>query len=973
MHSFVSHWRCTLAVAFSLLWLSTPAFAQTEPPELLPDYEVFTDTLSNGLRVVICPDTEAPQVFGALAFRAGGKTDYPDATGMAHYLEHMLFKGTDRIGTLNWPEEQVYQQRIDSLYGALAQTNDPTERRLIQRRINEATIAAAQYIVPQEFDQLANALGANTVNAFTSYDETAYYSNFAPAELERWLALNAERMRNPVFRLFQPELETVYEEKNRWSDSFIGPLQAAVFQELFRKHPYGQQTILGKTEHLKNPPLPRMQEYFDTYYVPNNAVLLLVGNVNPTRAMPQIEKHFSFWQRDTVPEFHLPIEDPFRGREEKTVRFSPIKMQLMAWRGVPFGHPDKPTLEVLRYLLQNDVGSGLVDSLVREGHLLAGEVQLVGNSLQDYGVEGAFVVPPIISLGGLKKAEERVLAVYEQIKQGKFTRAQLQAAKNHWLVDQLETMEQLQERALLVGQYYLYGMSWSDFQQEAARVDALTRQELMAVAQQYFGPNYLVFISRRGKPPKDQLPQPPLQPVEVKNKTNSPYGKEFLNSARVSPADIEPIEWQEAVTRLTLAGGHELHYAENPENGRFELEIRYRLGTRREPALELLASYLNNCGTADYTPQELKEAFFTLGAGYSFEAESDYFVVELEGLERHFEAATGLLTQLLFRPKADKQAWKTARKGIQTGRRLERENLQGVAFHLMRYALRGEKAPAAARISKKDMRRTKPEELLALWQEVRAHSALYFYTGRRSAPAIREVLLKKLNPQPVEAPASYPPPLAFELPAEPTVFFHPMKKSRQAHIVAILPGDTLNDTALAVIPMLSEYLSGPVMFRELREFRSLGYAATAGFFLPEQLQQPMVGVGYVASQVDKAPRSLKVMQQLLDSLPQNSYLWSSLQQTYLNRLQCNRPNFRELPMQLLEWQHYGYRTDPRHGWGRHIATMEYEEMIAHWETWFRNGRPVHWAILGDPDILTPELLSRFGRVIEVKRKTFMRK
>ena len=198
--------------------------------------------LKNGLTVWLNEDHSQPKVYGAVVVKAGAK-DCPN-TGIAHYLEHVLFKGTQKIGTVDYEAERVWLDSISAKYNELSETKDATRRLAIQQDISRLSQRAADYAIPNEFDRLISRYGGSGLNASTSYDVTEYHNTFAPQFLEQWCWLNSERMLNPVFRLFQGELETVYEEKNRAADNLITGAIERVMAKAFKGHPY-QYPIIG--------------------------------------------------------------------------------------------------------------------------------------------------------------------------------------------------------------------------------------------------------------------------------------------------------------------------------------------------------------------------------------------------------------------------------------------------------------------------------------------------------------------------------------------------------------------------------------------------------------------------------------------------------------------------------------------------------------------------------------------------------
>ena len=164
-------------------------------------------TLENGLTVWLNEDHTQPKVLGAVVVKAGAK-DCPN-TGIAHYFEHMMFKGTDKIGTVDYEKEKEILDRIAAKYDELAATKEASERKALQKQINELSVEAAAYVIPNEFDRLISRYGGTKLNAGTSLDYTVYFNTFSPQYMEQWAEINSERLIHPVFRLFQNEVETV--------------------------------------------------------------------------------------------------------------------------------------------------------------------------------------------------------------------------------------------------------------------------------------------------------------------------------------------------------------------------------------------------------------------------------------------------------------------------------------------------------------------------------------------------------------------------------------------------------------------------------------------------------------------------------------------------------------------------------------------------------------------------------------------
>ena len=341
-------------------------------------------TLKNGLTVILSPTNKEPRIQCYVAVRAGSKTDPATNTGLAHYLEHMLFKGTDKYGSLDWDKEKVELEKIDALYEKYNQTKDPAQRKEIYKEIDRVSGIASKYAIANEYDKMLSAMGAQGTNAFTSFEQTVYTDDVPANALDKYIAVQAERFRIPVLRLFHTELEAVYEEKNRSLDSDGSLVFETLLSNVFKKHNYGQQTTIGTVEHLKNPSLKEIRKYFNTYYVPNNMAVILSGDFNPDTAIAKIDKAFSYMKYKEVPKYTFEKEDPITAPIIKEVVGPDAESVTMAYR--------LPSTQEKDALLANLIGSiltngkaGLIDlNLVKKQKLLrAGAFPYL---LVDYGL-----------------------------------------------------------------------------------------------------------------------------------------------------------------------------------------------------------------------------------------------------------------------------------------------------------------------------------------------------------------------------------------------------------------------------------------------------------------------------------------------------------------------------------------------------------------------------------------------------------
>ena len=308
----------TLLLAACCL-LTFSSFAQNYHKETYQNdpMNVIHYTLDNGLQVFMSVNKDVPRIQTYIAVRVGSKNDPSESTGLSHYLEHLMFKGTNHFGTLDWAKEQEQLKKIEALYEVYNHTTDPAQRKAIYHQIDSVSYEASKYAIPNEYDKMMSMIGAQGTNAFTSNDMTVYQEDIPSNEVERWLKIEGERFANPVFRLFHTELEAVYEEKNMNMANDSRTAYEQLNLALFPNHPYGTQTTIGTIEHLKNPSLTNINKHFNTYYVPNNYCIAMAGDFDPDQVIKLIDKYFGKIQPKYIPDFTYVHEKPIR--EVKTV------------------------------------------------------------------------------------------------------------------------------------------------------------------------------------------------------------------------------------------------------------------------------------------------------------------------------------------------------------------------------------------------------------------------------------------------------------------------------------------------------------------------------------------------------------------------------------------------------------------------------------------------------------------------------
>ncbi len=916
-------------------------------------------TLPNGLTVYLNEDHTLPSVYGAVAVNAGGKYDPKEATGMGHYLEHMLFKGTTEMGTLDFNKEKPYLDKIVALYDSLGMTTDEKKRKEIQTKINDNAVKSAEFAVPNELDRMLKSIGSEGVNAFTAQELICYHNEFPPHEIDKWLSIYADRFVNPVFRLFQSELEVVYEEKNRGSDNMGQAIFETFNEHFFQKHPYGQ-SIIGKTEHLKNPSLSKMYEYYNTYYVANNMALIICGDFDSEQIKPIIAEKFGKWKTGNVPPFVAPKETAFKGKEMIKKRLSPINVGIMGFRTVPKGHADEGTLELVSYLLSNEASTGGLDKLSSNRKIMLS--QAIPLNLNDEGAYIVIFVPKIFgqSLGNAQKL------VWEQInaiKAGTFSETQLEAAKNQLKISFSQEMEDNQSRCFTIADLFTRKGDWNEFTQYPEKIDKITKAEIMRVANQYFGDNYLYFTSKMGFPKKDKLAKPGFKPVIPKEGIQSEYEKKF-NQMPEKKAEFPFVDFRKDVEMGRLGNG--LYYTENPKNDVFSFAIRYNIGKLKERKAEKLASYLSLVGSNDLKFDNFAAKMDSLGCKVGFEAGEEYFNVSLEGLEKNFLPAYTLLMQKLKNPELNEEKIKNLIDESKFEPRLFKREKQEVGMALREYVMYGNNSSYKKRLSTAETKALKAAELLKVWQNIFAETPTFHYVGKIGESVASKYIAKEY---PTELnKASEVADKAVKTYTENTVYFIHDSKARQSQIHFFVPDNAYKVADEAKMDAFNSYFGGDMsslMFQEIREFRSLAYSTRGTYNKPRFATGNGFFAGYIGCQGDKTMESIETLHGMLCDMPQKADRMNAIQKGLMARLASEKPDFRMMSRQIQAWKKFGYTEDPSKAKASIYPQLTFGD-VNDFYTQHIKGKPMVIAIVGDKSKFDMVKLAKYGKVVEVK-------
>jgi predicted Zn-dependent peptidase len=940
--------------------------ATADLPELLPaplpgdPLGVTIHRLRNGLTVYLSVDREQPRVHAWIAIRAGSRHDPAHSTGLAHYLEHMMFKGTPKLGTLDGVAELPHLERTATLYDRLPHAHDHEDRRAILAEIDAATQASAQTAIPNEIDRLYAALGILDVNAFTTDEATVYLADLPAARLEAWAHVEAERLARPSFRLFYPELEAVYEEKNTSLDTPEDRVDEALRLALFPGHPYGTQPTLGHVEHLKNPAHAEMVAYHRRWYVPNNAAIILAGDLDPAATLASLELAFATWspgqvQRLAPGELRGPV-----GRVERVVEAEGEQSVTLAWRTVPAGHPDEPALAVLGELIDNDVCGLLNVNLLLSGELPDADAH--GEQLLEAGYHALTGVARDDQR--LEEVEALLLGVIADLKAGAFTDADFAAIVLHRQIREQMARESNSGRVTWIADAYLARRPWAEHLGITAAIARVTREDVLRVADTYFGDDLVVVLRRRGKHDPPKIPRPIITPVPIDATRESAFAAEILARPSRDPEPAWLVEGRD-FTRLALGCGR-LVAAPNTRSQLFALAMRWDLGTRRRPLMGYALELLNQSGAGPLAADDLQRRLYQLGTTIDTDCGADHTSITLTGVDANLEASLELLNTWLRAPSFTAETVADLLANILSLRRDEQDDPEALAEALSEFARRGPGSDILARPSAKQLRQARGADLA---EELRgladlAHHTLYF--GPREPAAAARVL---------EFGAGHPvaprPPRRLRSSERPTIYLlH--RDMAQAQIEVVLPLPPLPRADRPAARLLNQVLGGDMsglVFQEIREARGLAYRAGAFLAAGARPCDASALIGQLGTQADKSREALTLLLDLMQRPTLAAERVAAARHSLIRELRSTRIPPRRVPDWVQAWEEREEPRDPRpeelanlEALGHARAAGDALDDLLHRHT----GGPALISVLGDRRRIDLAGLRELGEVVELR-------
>ena len=915
--------------------------------------------LDNGLTVYISVYKNAPRIQTYIATRAGSKNDPKDATGLAHYLEHMLFKGTDKFGSKDYPKEKVELAKIEALYEVYRKTKDESKRKNIYHKIDSISGYASTFAIANEYDKMLSNLGAKGTNAYTWLEQTVYVNDIPSNQLDKWTTIESERFRNPVLRLFHTELEAVYEEKNRGLDNDGEMSWEALFKGLFPNNTYGSQTTIGTIDHLKNPSLTEIKKYFNTYYVPNNMAICLSGDLDPDATIKMIDEKFGSWKSKPIPAYVPFIEKPILKPVVKEVIGPDAQNVMIGYRFPGIASKDADMIIMINKILSNGK-AGLIDlNLNQEQKVL--EAGAFDMEFKDYS---AHILSGSPKEGQtLEQLKDLLLEQIEKVKKGEFPDWILSAIITDMRLQQTKMYEYNSARADAFVNSFITGRSWKETVNTIDRLSKITKEEIMNFANANYTNNYVLVYKRTGEDKSVmKVEKPSITPVNVNRDDQSNYLKTVINTPI---NNIEPvfIDYAADIKKTNLKNGIQVLYNANKENKTFDMYYVFDMGSNQNKKTDVAINYLRYLGTKELTAAQVQQEFFKLGCSFDVYVDEDQTWVSLSGLTENIENATKLFENLLANAQPNEAALENLISDILKKREDAKLNKSEILFGaLTSFGKYGKNSPYTNILSSSELKNLKSTELISIINSVTSfqHSVLYY--GDNDIADLTAILNKlhitpeKLTPTPL--------PVKFQEVEANTNVYAVNYDMKQAEVIFISKDEKYDKMNVPNIRLFNEYFGGgmsSIVFQEMRESKALAYSVYSNYSMAKKKTENNYVFSYIGTQADKLPEAMAGMMDLVNNMPKAENNFNASKESIIQGIRTERITKANILFNYENAIRLGNDYDIRKDIYARVPMITFDELKSFEENHVKN-KKYTILVIGKKESLDIKTLEKYGSV-----------
>lgn len=919
-------------------------------------------TLDNGLKVYLSVNNEKPRIQTYIAVKTGSRNDPAETTGLAHYLEHLMFKGTQKFGTTDYAKEKPLLDDIEQRYEVYRKTTDAAMRKQLYHEIDSVSQLAAQYNIPNEYDKLMASIGAEGTNAYTSNDVTCYQENIPSNEVENWAKVQSDRFQNMVIRGFHTELEAVYEEYNMGLGSDNRKMWESISALLFPTHPYGTQSTIGTQEHLKNPSIINIKNYFNKYYAPNNVAICMAGDMDMDKVIAIIDKYFGSWKPGnniTAPQY-APVANLTAPRDT-TVVGQEAERLMLGWKFDGAASLQIDTLNIVSEMLSNGK-AGLMDlNLDQKMKYLGGGAGL--NTMSEYS--------ELILIGAPKEGQsldevkDLLLGEIENLKNGNFSDDLLPSIVNNTKLSLYKQMESNDSRASMFVDAFINGEQWENVVGYLDRISKFTKQDIVNFARRHFNNNYAAVYKRQGEDTNQKkIDKPAITPIP----SNRDYQSDFVGEISKSKAEpIHPrfVDFKKDLQKFeTKKSKLPVLYVNNVENGRFTMNFYFPVGDENNRYLDLAAMYIDYLGTKKMTAEQIKQTFYKLACSYNVNVGRDATTISLSGLAENMQQALVLLEEILNNAQVDTTAYNECIALLEKNRADSKHNQRSNYNALCNYGIYGTYNPTLNTPSTDELRNLNPQVLVDLIKDLKntKHEVLYY--GPATTKELIAIIDKshKTGKKLADAPESKP--------------YIPQTVSANEVIIAPYNakniymrqytscGRQFNIEEYPIASLFNEYFGGgmnTIVFQELREARGLAYSAGAYYVIPSRKNIPEYGITNIITQNDKMMDCIHTFKEILDTIPQSEKSFTLAKQSLEKSLATERITKMGIISRYIAMRRLGIDYDISEVVYKALPNITLSDIVKY-EQKVMAGKPYRYIILGNKEELDMESLQKIGPI-----------
>ena len=922
-------------------------------------------TLANGLKVYLSVNPAEPRIQTYIAVRTGSKNDPAETTGLAHYLEHLMFKGTHQFGTTNPEAEAPLLDEIERRYEEYRTITDETLRRQKYHEIDSVSQLAAKYFIPNEYDKLMAAIGSEGSNAFTSHDVTCYVEDIPANEVENWAKIQADRFQNMVIRGFHTELEAVYEEYNIGLSDDGDKQYDALMAKLFAPHPYGTQTTIGTQQHLKNPSITNIKNYFAKWYVPNNVAICMAGDFDPDKVMDIIEKYFGEWKAgEDVAQPAFAELPPLTEPTDTTVVGQEAENIWLGWRSDKASSLQNDTLQLIDAILMNGK-AGLIDLDLNQQM----QVMSAASGTEALMDHGFFILTGMPKEGQtLDEVKELLLGEINKLKCGDFDDDLIVSAINNAKLQELQSLDYNSARVRKMMDAFITGTDWKQQVEAMARMEKLTKKDVVDFANRFFTDGYVTVYKRQGiDTTQKKIDKPAITPIPTNRDQVSQFVQD-IQQAKVKPIEPQFLDFQKDLSFLQTESGLPVIYKQNKENELFTLQFRYEFGQEDDNRYDVAATYLDFLGTDSLSAAQVKQQFYKLACNYAVSVGSDAITVGLSGLGENMPQALALLESLLHGAKADPLAYEQMVGLILKDRQDQKTDQRTCYSMLCQYGMYGEHNALRDNMTEQQLRQTQPEELTGLLAGLSRfeHQVLYF--GPLSQKELTACITKLHPVEGTLLPVPEGKPYTLQTATAPEILIAPYDAKNIYMRMYYNEGRQTNLDEHATIDLFNEYFGGGmngIVFQELREARGLAYNANAFYLTSSKKGEPESYFTHIITQNDKMMDCVAQFREIIDRLPKSEAAFQIAKDALTKQMASQRTMKFSVILAYINAKRMGYDFDINKKIYEDLQNLTLKD-IADFEQSHMADKTGRYLILGNEKELD---MTALGQIAPIRRVT----